>query len=221
MRTIQGEIEKALKFINNKKDVALYSSGRTDKGVHAVNQKAHFDLDIKVSLSKLKQALNTHTPNDIYIRDIDVVGSNFHSRYNSKFKEYTYKININEYNPIERNYIFQYNKKLNISEMKKGIRYFKGTHDFRSFSPNDGQKEDTIRTIKKVKLVIKDGIIEIRFLGTGFLKYQVRNMVGFLIEIGEGKRNYKDIEDVLSRKDRRYAGITANPEGLYLSDVLY
>ena len=118
LRTIQGEIEDALKFVGEE-DIELCASGRTDKGVHALNQKAHFDLNKNITCYKLKCALNTYTKNDIYIKDVKVVQNDFHARYMVKKKEYIYKINIGEYNPIERNYIYQYNKNLNIDRIKK------------------------------------------------------------------------------------------------------
>ena len=111
-RTVQGELEKALKEINDNKKVEVHASGRTDAGVHAINQKAHFDLVTKITSDKLKKALNSILPNDIYIKKVEEVDDDFHARFNAKGKEYVYLINMGEYNPIERNYVYQYNKKL-------------------------------------------------------------------------------------------------------------
>ena len=118
LRTIQGELEHALKKISGGLDIEVNSSGRTDRGVHAINQKAHFDLNKKIALHKLQMALNTYTGKDIYIKDIKIVDNNFHARYMVRKKEYIYKINTGEYNPIDRNYIYQYNKELNIKVNK-------------------------------------------------------------------------------------------------------
>ena len=142
----------------------------------------------------------------------------------SKRKEYVYKINMGEYDPIERNYVYQYNKKLDVVEMERALKYLEGEHDFKSFSKADEEKEDYVRRIVQTNLIrtLKNvNKIEIVFLGTGFLRYQVRNMVGTLIEIGEGKRKSEDIIEILNAKDRRKAGKTAAPEGLYLNDVFY
>ena len=112
-KTIQGELEKALKTINGHKKVCVYASGRTDAGVHAYNQKAHFDLDIKhITPEKLKEGLNSLLPDDIYIKNAEIVNDDFHARFNVKAKEYIYMINMGEYSPIEKDYIYQYNKKL-------------------------------------------------------------------------------------------------------------
>ncbi len=223
-KTVQGEIEKALKQINSEEKVDIHASGRTDAGVHAYNQKAHFDLSSDIAPEKLKDGLNSLIPNDIYIRSVEIVDDEFHARYNVKAKEYIYKINMDEYDPIERNYVYQYNKRLDIVEIERALKYLEGTHDFKSFTKADDEKEDYTRTIIQTNLIrdVKNvNKITISFLGTGFLRYQVRNMIGTLIEIGEGKRKSEDIIEILKQKDRTQAGKTAAPEGLYLKDVLY
>lgn len=223
-KTIQGELEKALKKINNDETVSVHASGRTDAGVHANNQKAHFDLNISITPDKLFKAINSLTPDDIYIKQVEEVSDDFHARFNVKAKEYIYKINMGEYDPIERNYVYQYNKKLDVVEMERALKYLEGEHDFKSFSKTDEEKEDYVRKIVQTNLVrnLKNvNKITISFLGTGFLRYQVRNMIGTLIEIGEGKRKSEEIIDILKAKDRRVAGKTAAPEGLYLNDVFY
>lgn len=224
VKTIQGELERALKEINNDKQVDVSASGRTDAKVHAYNQKAHFDLDIKITCDKLKQALNSLIPGDIYVKSVVEVKDDFHARFNVKAKEYIYKINMGEYNPLEKDYVYQYNKRLDLVEMERALKYLEGEHDFKSFSKADDEKEDYVRTIIQTNIIreIKDvNHFTISFLGTGFLRYQVRNMVGLLIEIGEGKRKSEDILEILEAKDRRKVGITAPGEGLYLKDVFY
>jgi len=223
-RTVQGELEKVLKKINNDKKVEVQASGRTDKGVHALNQKAHFELEVTITESKLKMALNSYLPNDIHIKTVEVVPDTFHARYNVKAKEYMYLINIGEYNPLERNYVFQYNKTLDIVAMERALKYLEGEHDFESFSPANNEKENFVRTISQTNLIrdLKNpNKITIIFLGTGFLRYMVRNMIGTLIEIGEGKRKAEDIIEIINAKDRKAAGPTSCPEGLYLRNVFY
>ncbi len=224
-KTVQGEIEKALKKINAGKKVTIHASGRTDAGVHAYNQKAHFDLDMKnITPEKLRDGLNSLLPKDIYIKEIEIVSDDFHARFDVKAKEYIYVINMGEYNPIEKDYIYQYNKKLDVVEMERALKYLEGTHNFKSFTKTDDEKDDYVRTIVQTNLYreLKNvNKITLSFLGTGFLRYQVRNMIGTLIEIGEGKRRSEDIIDILAKQDRRKAGKTAAPEGLYLKDVLY
>ena len=106
-RTIEGELEKALYDINNHTDTRIYSSGRTDRGVHAKGQTAHFDLDISITLYKLKCALNSLLPKDIHVIEAVAVDDDFHARFMAKEKTYKYYLNIGEYNPVERNYVHQ------------------------------------------------------------------------------------------------------------------
>lgn len=221
LNTVQGNIESALKYINNKKETKLVSSGRTDAYVHANNQVAHFDLDIKITEYKLKCALNSLLPDDIHIIKAKVVDDTFHARFDVKSKEYVYLINTREYNPIQRKYIYQYNKSLNVEKMKEATKYFIGEHDFSSFSSNEDKKEDNVRIIYDIELKEEDGIIKIRFKGNGFLKYMVRIIVGTLIEIGENKKTPEEVKKLIEVKDRTKVGHTANPEGLYLDKINY
>ena len=140
VRTVQGEIEKALKQINNNNKVDIHASGRTDAGVHALNQTAHFDLEMEITEEKLRQGLNSLLPEDVYIKKISKVDDNFHARFNSIGKEYIYIINLGEYNPIDRNYVYQYNKKLDVVEMERALKYLEGTHNFKSFTKTDEEK---------------------------------------------------------------------------------
>lgn len=224
LRTVQSEIEKALKKINSNKLVTIYASGRTDAGVHALNQKAHFDLSKNIECDKLKHSINSLLPPDIYIKNVTIVDDNFHARFNIRAKEYIYKINMGEYDPINRDYICQYNKKLDVVSMERALKYLEGEHNFKAFTKVDEEKETYVRRIVQTNLIrdLKNvNNITISFVGTGFLRYMVRNMVGTLIEIGEGKRKSEDIIDILESEDRRKAGITAEPNGLYLKDVYY
>lgn len=224
LKTVQGELEKALKTINNDEKVDVQASGRTDAKVHALNQKATFNLNVKITEEKLLAALNSLLPKDIYVKKVEIVDENFHARFNVRAKEYIYKINMGEYDPIEKDYVYQYNKKLDVVEIERALKYLEGEHDFKSFTKANEEKEDYVRTIVQATLIrdMKNvNRITISFLGTGFLRYMVRNMVGTLIEIGEGKLKSEDIISILESKDRRKAGITANPEGLYLKDVFY
>lgn len=219
-RTVEEEIEKVLKKINHNQEIKIYSSGRTDAHVHALNQKAHFDFE-QYDVDILKYRINKMLPNDIYVKKIEEVNDDFHARFNDKIKEYVYKINISEYNPFEFNYIYQYNKKLNIKKMQEAVKNFIGEHDFTSFTASKGKKENMVRIIYDANITENNGIIEIKFRGNGFLQYMVRNMVGFLIEVGEEKRQPIEVLNTLEKRNRIYASKTFSPVGLYLSDVLY
>lgn len=223
-KTIQEEIEKALTRINHNTEVHISASGRTDAGVHANNQKAHFDLEESMDVEKLKYSLNKMIPKDIYVKKVEEVGMDFHARFNVAYKEYVYKINMGEYNPIEKDYVLQLGKKLDVVEIERALKYIEGTHNFKAFTKASDMKESYERTIIQTDL-LRDhknfNQICLVFLGTGFMRYMVRNLVGTLIEIGEGKRRSEDIIAILNSEDRKEAGKTAPSCGLYLNDVIY
>lgn len=219
--TIQEKLEDALTNVNNHKRTYIVATGRTDKGVHALCQYGHADIDVNITEKKLKRALNSNLPDDIHVIDTKIVSDDFHARYNVKEKTYQYKINLGEYNPLERNYVYQYNYSLDINKMKEAIKYFEGEHDFRAFVTDNKEKENCIRTITSTNIEqIQDKLI-ITFTGNGFLRYQVRNMVGILLRVGENKLSPKDVDKILQSKDRTKSGKTAPPEGLYLTNIVY
>lgn len=220
-RTVEGEFEKALYNINNHTETRIYSSGRTDRGVHALGQTAHFDLEVDITLYKLKCALNSLLPDDIHVISTEIVDKNFHARYNTVEKTYIYKINVGEYSPIFRNYIYQYNKPLDIKRMNDALNSFLGEHDFKAFVSEEAVKSNYVRKITKSSITASDNIIEISFTGNGFMKYQVRNMVGVLIKIGSGKLPVGIIEEIFNDYEKRKFITTAKSEGLYLSEVKY
>ena len=219
-RTVQDEIEKVLSSINNN-SVKLTSSGRTDALVNAIHQKAHFDLDKKIGAYKLNGALNSYLPDDIYVNSVTKVDNLFHARYMVKSKTYEYLINTGDYNPLLRTHVYQYCKPLNIRKMKKAVKYFIGKHDFTTFVSAEDKKEDKVREIYDASVDEKEGIIKITFKGSGFLKYQVRNMVGTLIKVGEEKVLPDIILSLLEKKDRKCAFSCAPAQGLTLTDVKY
>ena len=221
LRTVQEELEKAVSYLNKQTYTSVQSSGRTDKGVHAINQVAHFDLNIDTTLDKIKRGLNSNLPEDIHVIKVKKVSDDFHARFSAHKKEYVYKINIGEYNPMDRKYIYQYNRPLDIEKMKQAIKYFEGTHDFTSFVSSEDERENKVRTIVKTDIKKKKDIIEISFQADGFMKYQVRNMVGLLIAIGNNKKEVSDVVKIINAKDRTKSVKTANPEGLYLKKVWY
>lgn len=220
-RTVEEELENALFFINNHQETCVVSSGRTDKGVHALCQKAHFDISVNITDYKLKRALNSNLPDDIHVISVLQVEDDFHARYMVKKKTYKYYLNMGEYSPQERNYVYQYCKNLNVDNMKKAIKYFVGVHDFKSFTPNKDKRNNYVREIYNANIEVDNNKIIFTFEGNGFIKYQIRNMVGYLIKIGEGKKTVDSIPCVLESKNRSLASITAHSEGLWLVDVEY
>ena len=221
LNTIQGKMEEALKYINNHKYTKFSSSGRTDAFVHAINQYGHADIDVNITEYKLKRALNSLLPDDIFVKNTKIVDDEFHSRYNVKKKEYIYKINVGDFNPIERKYVYQLCKKLNIEKMKEALEYIKGTHDFKYLSSNEIKEKNTIRTIYNAKLYKKGDYIELSLIGNGFLKYMVRIIVGVLIQIGLEKYDVEEMKRIIDGNGKKNYKKIAPPEGLYLKSVTY
>lgn len=218
-RTVQGEIEKALEKIA-KVPITIHSSGRTDAGVHANGQVFHFDTVGTMDGTRYVRAFRSLLPDDIFIVDSCEVSPDFHARYHGKIKEYQYKLSLNTYNPLRRNYVHFHRRQLNVEAMQEAIPHFLGTHDFTSFC---GILDDTdkVRTIFEAELTNDSGELTFRFVGNGFLRYMIRIMVGTLIQIGEGRKSPQDIPKILAGKNRGLAGLTAKPQGLYLEYVKY
>ena len=219
--TVQGVLEDILTSVNNGKRVVIHASGRTDKGVHAKCQMAHFDMDVKVNLYGLKKLINKKCEN-IYVKDIIHVDDNFHARYLVKSKTYSYYINTLDYNVFLKNYVYQYNKELDIDLMKEASLGLLGSHNFKSFCNSSKERENFIRTITNIDISEEYGIIKISITGDGFLRCMVRNIVAVLIEIGSKKKDVSYMEYVLNLEDRKaYIVKSAFAGGLYLEDVEY
>ena len=148
------------------------------------------------------------------------MSDDFHARFCVEKKEYIYKINVGEYNPIEKDYIYQYCKDIDINEVKRGLTYIEGTHNFKSFVKG-ADYDDYVRTIISTTIEKSKDIVTISIVGTGFMRYMVRNIVGLLIEVGEHKYASSDIEKILNAEDRTKSGKCAPACGLYLKDVYY
>jgi tRNA pseudouridine synthase A len=218
-RTIEEELNKVLTKINNNHKTTIVATGRTDAKVHALSQYAHVNLDVNITEYKLKRAMNSYLDDDIHVLEVKKVDDSFHARYNVLSKTYKYYINLGEYNPTRRNYELQYNHTLNIEKMKEAIKVFLGEHDYRAFVTQNKEKDNCIRTITKAEIEEKNNILIITFTGNGCLRYQVRNMVGILIRIGENKLTKEQLSEILLSCDRTKSGKTAPACGLYLEKV--
>ncbi|WP_058485934.1 tRNA pseudouridine(38-40) synthase TruA [Defluviitalea phaphyphila] len=218
---IQQKIEEACKKIF-KQDITVIGASRTDRGVHALGQRALIKVDTTIPLDRIPYALNSALPEDIIINNAEEVEENFHPRYSVKQKIYQYKILNKKFKiPQYRNISVHIPKKLDLNLMNKGAKYFIGTHDFISFCSTGSSVKTTIRTIYDAKVLKKDSFIIFEVKGNGFLYNMVRIMAGTLIEIGMGKKEPSDIEKIILSKDRNLAGKTAPPQGLTLVEILY
>ena len=221
--SVQEVLERALsKFLKDK--ISVIGSGRTDAGVHAYEQSAHFktkkDIIYKSTfISSINFFLNKHP---ITILNIKKRSKKFHARHSAKIRIYKYFI-INRPSSlvIEKNKAWHIKKKLDLKIMKKGAKMLKGTHNFSTFRSSSCEAKSPIKTMKKIKLAKQNNKIILTFVSKSFLKQQVRSMVGSLKYLGEGKWNLKDFRKAFKSKKRSMCAPTAPPWGLYLYKVKY
>ena len=219
---IQGTIEKAIERITGE-EVELNSSGRTDSGVHALNQVANFKTNSNLEIEKWPFALNSNLKKSIIIKSAEEVDERFHSRLSCKRKTYRYVINNSKFGTaIYRNLETHIPQKLNIEDMQKAIKYFEGEHDFKAFKASGTSSKSSVRTIYKAEVKqMPDDKIYIELTGNGFLYNMVRIISGTLVDVGLGKIKPEEISDIIDSKKRENAGKTLPPQGLYLLNVEY
>ena len=220
--SIQETIETALSTMTKEK-IRLHASGRTDAGVHALRQVAHFKTDTNISPDAFRAGLNSLLPNDIVIINCEEVEETFHARFSAKQKTYQYRI-YNQPLPlaIGRQYAWHIRKKLDIDAIQNAIAYIIGTHDFKSFEAAGSPRDHTIRTVLNAGVDITDnGYLIIEITANGFLRYMVRNIVGTLVDVGLLKTPVREFKQILESKNRDLAGATAPSHGLFLVSVSY
>ena len=216
-RSVQDEIQKVLSRIFSS-EIKIYGSGRTDRGVHALNQCIHFDIEREnVDLVKLRHSLNCLLEEDIYIKSLEVVDESFHARFSVIDKTYLYKINVGEFDVFNRHLVFNLNKELDLSLIKEASKKFIGEHSFHNFCAND---EDFIRVINDIEITSDNNIVSIKINGNGFRRYMVRMIVGTLIEVGLKHIDVNQIDYYLNEVNSRVS-YKAPSEGLYLYDINY
>ena len=223
-RSVQEEVEKTLTRLNQGNPVTIHGAGRTDSGVHALGQVLHFDLPQARDEEKLRFALDTQTPEDIDFISVEQVADDFHSRYNKHSKTYEFLVDFGRpKNPMMRHYATHYPYPLDVERMQAAIKKLEGTHDFTGFTASGTSVEDKVRTITEARLELdeKRHFLVFTFSGNGFLYKQIRNMVGTLLKIGNGRMPVEQIDLILEKKDRNLAGPTAAPNGLYLKEIRY
>ena len=220
--SIQSCIENALFKLTGEK-TTIFGAGRTDAGVHAKGQVAHFEIKKVISLDSIRDGLNQHLKkNPISILKSEKVDNDFNARFSAKIRTYQYRI-INRRSPltIEKNLALGVFKKLNVNEMKKGAKFFIGKYDFNAFRSIDCQSSSSVKTVNSCEVNEINEEITVDVSARSFLHSQVRIMVGTLIEIGKGKIKSKELAEIISSKDRSRAGPTVPAHGLYLMKVKY
>lgn len=228
--TIQQKLNEATKALFGF-DCDIVGCSRTDSGVHAnhfcatVSKKGQTDLVTTIPTERIPLAIAQFLPYDIAVFRAEVVDESFHPRYDVKYKEYVYRIwNRPERDPFVSDRSWHYPKPISEEALKNialAAKCFCGTHDFSSYMAADSKIKDTVRTIYEAEITKNGSMIEFRVCANGFLYNMVRILTGTLIAVAEGKITPSDIEKITASHDRRNAGITVPPHGLFLNKVVY
>ena len=214
--SIQKELEDALSIIN-KKRVEVKGSGRTDRGVHAIGQKCHFDLDVNILPERLINAINSLLSNYIRVTDCKIVSNDFHARFMVKRKTYKYFINLGDFDVLKEDYVYNYCHDLDIKLMKKASKYLVGKHSYKVFV--SGLRDNYNSEIYSVNLEKNKKLLTITFVGKSFYRYMVRNMVGALMLVGSKKITIEEFKNMIDSDESKYTYMTVPANGLYLERV--
>jgi len=219
--TIQGVIEAALEKILGE-PIRVNGAGRTDAKVHALGQVASLRCPTDIPTTALQRALNAVLPRDIVVHEVRDVPADFHARFSALGKVYAYRIlNRPVRAALRLRYVWHLPHALDVPSMALASTCLQGTHDFTSFQATGGEVRTTERTLRELTVACTADEIVITCTANGFLRHMVRNIVGTLVEVGRGARPPADLNRILDGRDRRLAGATAPPQGLYLTQVLY
>lgn len=221
LRTVQGSIEAVLSKIANH-DVNVSCAGRTDTGVHALNQVIHFDTRSERSQKTWIFGVNSQLPKDVCIRWVSLVNEDFHARFSAISRTYRYIICNNSIRPaVARGNVSWHYRRLNADLMQKASQCLIGEHDFSSFQASECQSKSPFRNITDISIKRQGDYILIDISANAFLHHMVRNIVGVLMQVGNEKKEVSWVAELLEAKDRTKAAETAPPYGLYLKHITY
>jgi tRNA pseudouridine38-40 synthase len=225
-RTVQGEIDRAVRVVTGRKDFELYGSGRTDAGVHASAQVAHLDVGTSLGAERLVEKLNDELPPDIHILAAEVVPHRFHARHDAVARRYLYQVSRRR-TAFEKAFVWWVKDPLDLERMRQGARPFVGMHDFRSFAASDdradagGREKSTVVLVDRVDIVEDGDLVLVVIEGSHFLWKMVRRIVGVLVEIGRGGLEPEAAIRLLAGRTEAPARLTAPASGLFLHRVFY
>ena len=219
--SVQSTIEEVLSKVYDS-PITITGSGRTDAGVHALRQYFHFDTKKEKDLKQLAYALNKMLPEDIKILSFEKVADDFHARYNAKRKIYEYRIVLKNKDPFQDQLAYVYPMDFDFDLFKSALDKFVGKHNYQDFTSKEEDEGGFVREIYKIKVDKKDNNISVVFEGNGFMRYQIRNMVGAALNIANKKEGLDFIDYHLREdKNREIISYKAPANGLYLVDILY
>jgi tRNA pseudouridine38-40 synthase len=222
---VQEMIEEALSKLFPSRP-RVHSSSRTDTGVHALGMVAHFDIpngEFKMAVRKLALALNANLPTDVRVQSATRCPGDFHARFDARGKQYRYFVwNHVSMNPLVRFQAWHVPSPLDLAAMRSAAKLFPGRHDFKSFAANRNyEMESTVRRLTRCEIKRTGPLLTFLIEGDGFLYKMCRGIVGTLVQVGQGRIHVGDLRQILARRDRRVAGMTAPAHGLVLWRVFY
>ena len=230
--TIQGILQDCVYQVTGER-VQVVGAGRTDAGVHAMEQVAVFDVRSSMNISVIKRALNALLPTDVRVMNIEEVTADFHPRHSARGKRYVYLIaNMRDVPVFVRGYVWRVREPLDLEAMRAASAHLLGRHDFSSFRAAGCASKHPLRTIREIRIErlyeapflckgLKGEFVRITVEADAFLRHMVRAIVGTLVEVGKGNLRPETVGDILERKERRFAGPTAPPQGLFLDRIFY
>lgn len=220
--SVQSTIEDCLSKVYDS-PITIYGSGRTDAGVHAIRQYFHFVTDKEKDLNQLAYSLNKMLPDDIKIIEFSVVDDVFHARYSAKQKIYEYHILLTNKDTFNYDLAYVCPFKLDTNLFKQALNLFKGTHNYQDFTSKEEDEGGYVRTIYEVNVTEAGQLLIVKFTGNGFMRYQIRNMIGSAINVATGKEPIDFITNHLNEdnKAREIVSYKSPACGLYLVDVIY
>ncbi len=221
LRTVQGELENAVFSLTGER-VSVIASGRTDSGVHARGQVAHFDTNSTIPPENFCRALNVLLPSDVKVIKSELAPENFHSRFSAKKKTYIYRFYKSSVElPLYSRYACRIDEKTDETAMNQAAQALVGTHDFKCFMSSGSDVKNTVRTIYECRIYKNGDLLELKVCGNGFLYNMVRAIAGTLYFVGLGKSSVESVKAAIESKDRFFAGKTMPPQGLTLEEVFY
>ena len=219
-RTVQGEIARAARDVLRTDNFELYGSGRTDAGVHAIEQVAHLDTAAKIAPARLADEINALLPADINILSVETVDRRFHARHSATSRGYLYQI-ARRRTSFAKPYVWWVREPLDIARMREAAAVFTGMHDFRAFSDDDPEEKSTKVLVESLTVEEEGSLVLVRITGSHFIWKMVRRVVGILVEAGQGRLSRRDIERMLKGDSELPAQLTAPASGLFLEKVTY
>jgi tRNA pseudouridine38-40 synthase len=219
--SVQEALEDALLALVGERIIAQ-GSGRTDTGVHALAQVANFHVDTRLDDNRLCNGLNAHLPPGVVVRALETCPDAFHARFSAVGKRYLYAVTNRRFaSPFVRERAWWVRDPLDLPRMRAAARRLVGTHDYSSFESAGSPRSTSVRTLRRVRWIVRREAFGVVLEADGFLYNMARAIAGTLVEVGRGKLDAEDVSRILAAQDRKLAGPTAPPHGLYLLRVLY